>query len=108
MKNSMISLTNHARERSAHRAINRQMIQDTIDYGQMIRKQGLRYFVMTEKCIPDQMPPQYQERVKNTVVILTPDNAVMTVYKNEDALKHIKRKPKRLERYKVSHQRNAA
>lgn len=108
MQHPMISLTNHARERSAHRAINDQMIHDTIEYGRMIRKQGLRYYVMTEKCIPEEMPAQYQERVKNTVVILTSDNAVMTVYKNEDALKHIKRKPKRLARYSKGSRRNAA
>ncbi len=108
MNNPMISLTHHARERSAHRAINKQMIQDTIEFGEMIRRQGLRYYVMAEKCIPEDMPAQYQERVKNTVVILTSDNAVMTVYKNEDALKHIKRKPKRIARYKKGNRRNAA
>lgn len=91
--------TQHSKIRSQQRCISQQMIEDTIHYGELIRKQGLRYYIMTERSACFIQQPQQKERLKNTVVILTPDNAILTVYKNARAIRNVKRKPKRLAKY---------
>lgn len=90
--------TRHSTKRCQQRGVTEQMIDDTIHFGEMIRKQGLRYFIMTKKCLSYFHQKQYNERVQNTVVILNPDNSILTVYKNSKALKNIKKKSKELYR----------
>ena len=41
--------TQHSIKRCQQRGVTEQMIDDTIHFGEMIRKQGLRYFIMTKK-----------------------------------------------------------
>lgn len=86
--------TRHSIKRCQQRGVTEQMIEDTIHFGEMIRKQGLRYFIITKKCLSYFHQKQYNERVQNTVVILNPDNSILTVYKNSKALKNIKLKSK--------------
>lgn len=91
----IVTHTKHSLKRSQQRGVNQQMIDDTIHFGEMIRKQGLRFFIMTEKCLNYFHQKQYNERLKNMVVVLTADNSILTVYKNSRALKNIKRKSKK-------------
>ena len=84
----------HSIKRSQQRGVTEQMIEDTIHLGEMIRKQGLRFFIMTEGCLSYLHEKQYNERLKNMVVVLTSDNVILTVYKNSKAMKNIKRKSK--------------
>lgn len=88
--------TNHSIKRGRQRGVSQKMIEDTITFGNMIRKQGLRFFIMTEKCLSYFHEKQYNERVKNTVVVISADNTILTVYKSSRALKNIKKKSKQL------------
>ena len=88
--------TQHSIKRCQQRGVTGQMIEDTIHLGEMIRKQGLRFFIMTEGCLSYLHGKQYNERLKNMVVVLTSDNAVLTVYKNSRAMRKIKKKSKQL------------
>ncbi len=92
--------TNHSRKRCQQRGVTQQMIDDTVAFGDMIRKQGLRFYIMTEKCLHFFHKKQYNERVKNTVVVMSEDNVVLTVYKDSGAMKHIKKKRKSITRWK--------
>ena len=49
---------------------------------------------MAEKNMCFLHQKQYNERVKNTVVVLTENDVIITVYKNSKALKQIRKKPK--------------
>lgn len=86
--------TKHSRIRSQQRCVSERMIEDTIHEGEMIRKQGLRFFVMTEKNLRYISDHQYSDHLKNTVVVLNADNSVRTVYKNSKAMKRIRKKSK--------------
>ena len=62
--------TKHSRIRAQQRAVNQQMIDDTLEHGEMIRKQGLRFFVITKKTLCYIHDHQYGDHLKNMVVIL--------------------------------------
>ena len=68
------------------------MILDTVYYGELVRKQGLRFFIMTEKCLNYIQEKQYGDKLKNTVVILSSENVILTVYKNSEAIRNIRKK----------------
>ncbi len=91
MKNT-ISLTPHAMQRMAQRGITEQMIADTIEYGQCVRKQQIAYYIMLEKCIPNGLPPAYIGRLKNCIVLVNWLGEVLTVYRNSKGLKSILKK----------------
>lgn len=92
----LIIPTIHALKRAQARGITSEMILDTVRHGKIIRKQGYRYYVMLKKCLPHTSNKQYLEKIQNVTVILSDSDQIVTVYKNSCALKHIKRKKKRL------------
>ncbi|MBI4946258.1 MAG: DUF4258 domain-containing protein [Bacteroidetes bacterium] len=96
MEAQNIQITSHARKRAAQRGISIDMIVAAINYGQLIYKQGLRYYICLEKNILGILPPSLIDHYKNTVIILSTENELITCYKNENALSKIKRKAKRV------------
>lgn len=72
------------------------MIKDTIQYGKLLRKQGMKFYVMLEKGMPGEFSSQYREKVNNVVVIVSNDGVIVTVYKDEHAYAHLRKKQKRL------------
>lgn len=96
MKTTIILPTIHALKRAQSRGITPQMILDTIHFGQLIRKQGLRFYVMLKKNIPIESNKQYVDKLMNVTVVLSKDDQLITVYRNSVSIKKIKRKSKRL------------
>lgn len=96
MKTTIILPTIHALKRAQSRGITPQMILDTIHFGQLIRKQGLRFYVMLKKNIPIESNKQYLDKLMNVTVVLSEDDQLITVYRNSVSIKKIKRKSKRL------------
>lgn len=96
MKNDTFTYTNHALERAASRGITKQMIEDTVHHGTCMYRQGIRFYILLEKNRPRDMLPHYLSQLVNTVVLLSENNEVITVYKNKAAFKNIRHKPKRL------------
>lgn len=91
-------LTQHAQKRCAQRGIDPNNLIYAMRYGKRIRKQGYLFFFLRSKDIPPAIPPHLRGRIKNMVVITRtsmPD-LVVTVYRNPDALKLIKKKSCRL------------
>lgn len=89
-------VTPHARKRAAARGITLDMIENTVKYGQKICKQGFCFYVMPSKVAQQFFPRQFAEKIANTVVIVKRPDILITVYKNQHALRNIKKKPKRL------------
>jgi len=89
------TMTNHATVRASQRGIKRVIIEQLLQYGEVIKKQGLQYFFMTHNTLK-YLDLKLQDQLRNLVVILSSDNYILTCYKNENALKNIKHKSKRL------------
>lgn len=90
-----VTLSNHAIHRCAQRAITTQMINDTLKYGELIMKQGVRFYVMLEKLIPRELDNKYKDRIKNIVLLVSKDFSLITAYKEKHAIRVIKRKSKK-------------
>ena len=87
-------LTQHAQKRCAQRGIDPDNLIYAIRNGKRIRKQGYLFYFLRSKDIPPTVPPHKRGRIKNLVVITRtsmPD-LVVTVYRNPEALKLIKKK----------------
>ena len=96
MEAENIQITPHARKRAAQRGISMDMIKAAINYGHLIYKQGLRYYICLENDLLGILPPSLIDHYKNIVIILSDGDEVVTCYKNEKAFSKIKRKTKRL------------
>ncbi len=91
-------LSQHAQKRCAQRGINPDHLPYAVRYGKCLRRQGFQFFFLRGKDIPSTVPPHTRGRIKNLCVVTRtsmPD-LVVTVYRNPDALKNIKRKSQTL------------
>lgn len=88
--------TSHSQQRSTQRGISNLEIALAIEYGVQMLKQGLEFYVTTEKSLPHSLHHNIRERLKNTVVILTPDGEIVTCYRATNPLKRITKKTKQL------------
>ena len=88
--------TNHSTKRASQLGINDNVISTIIKDGDTIHKQGLRFqYVQRDQL--DYYKTDFRDRLENVVVVLAGDSdTVITCYKNRDAVKKIRRKPKRL------------
>lgn len=92
-----VVLSQHSEERSIKRSISEQAIKIALIYGDTFYKQGLVYYVMGEKNVPELVHPQVRKKCKNLVVIASgDDHTVVTMYRSKNPFRHIKSKPKRL------------
>ena len=101
--NEALIYTEHALGRLRSRGISKIMISDTIEYGELIYKQGVRFYVMLKKTAPKIFNHNYIEKILGiTVLVSNLDNTIITVYKNKNSFKTIKKKSKRArnKRYK--------
>jgi hypothetical protein len=94
MNHKILFQTPHSRKRANQRGISNQMISDTITYGELIYRQGLKFYIALKKNLNWIENPGYSELLENTVVVLTHHNEIITVYKNRYAIRSIKRKSK--------------
>jgi hypothetical protein len=88
--------TNHSLIRSEQRGIDNMMIMLVIEYGKLFQKQGLEFYVMGEKKLPNGIDHKLQGKLKNTVVVIGENGQIVTCYKGRAVLKHIQRKQKYL------------
>ena len=99
MNISNFRLLPHATKRAAKRGISIEMIKTALNQGEVVFRQGLRYFICLEKNLRGLLPPQLLGKFKNTVVILNSKDEVVTCYKSENAVSQIRRKSKYLYNY---------
>jgi len=104
-----VRFTSHALRRINQRRISDEMIELALKYGCVLYNGGAKFIFVRKKDIPEDMPRSIAERVEGIVIVMNPiDGTILTVYKNKNALKEIKRKLKRYEgrtprrKYKLS------
>lgn len=91
-----MKFTAHAIKRVNMRRINKEMIDMALKYGVKIYNAGAKFVFVRKKDIPDDLPAEIAEKIEGIVLVLNPvDNTIITVYKNRNELKRIKRKVKR-------------
>jgi hypothetical protein len=83
--------TDHSFKRSRQRNISNEDIALVIEYGREYFKQGLIYYVLGEKSIPDTL--NLKQKPKNIIVIVSGNsNCLVTCYRAKEPYKHIKKK----------------
>ena len=102
-KMQSITLTNHAIQRASQRGISPEQIELCISFGECINRTGREFYFVSKKCLKKlkKVTGVYMERLQGlTVMTGHGDNgelSVITVYKNNNAFKTIKRKKRRYE-----------
>ena len=89
----------HSAIRMSQRGISPEAINACINHGELIYKQGMKFFFIPKKR-KDRLTPKLQEKVRDLVVVTNLDEkCVITCYRNASAPHRIKKKPKRLAVY---------
>jgi hypothetical protein len=88
----------HSLKRLSQRGISKSIVQMVVANGNVIFKQGLKFYYVTKKQMK-YFGPAIQKELNNLVVIMSLDNTVITCYKNRNAVKRVKHKSKRLSKY---------
>jgi hypothetical protein len=92
-----INLSNHSRLRSQQRGISLNLVNLAMDYSMVFFKQGLIFFAVIEKLFPERMDHHLREKLNNLVVVVSPEsNEIITCYRSNNGIHHLKRKSKRL------------
>ena len=92
-----INLSNHSQARSQQRGISRELLFLALDYSVAIFKQGLIFYAVIDKLIPEKMDHHMREKLNNLIVVVSPDmNEIITCYRSADGVHHLKRKSKQL------------
>lgn len=88
--------TAHSYKRSCQRGLPKSKITVVLQYGEVVNKQGLIYYILGEKNIPEALLKQKQ-KLQNTVVIVAGDsNQIITCYRSADPFKNVRIKSKEL------------
>ncbi len=80
--------TVHSSHRMSTRKISGVDIQLCITYGAKIHRTGIKFYVLLSKQIRKYGLPQ---KLNGLCVLISPDNKVITTYKNKDAISYIKK-----------------
>jgi hypothetical protein len=92
-----MNLSNHSQVRSQQRGISYDILNLALDYSEAIFKQGLIFFAVIQRLLPENMDHHLKEKLNNMVVVVSPEsNEIVTCYRSENGIHHIKRKLKRL------------
>ncbi|MFP4294161.1 MAG: hypothetical protein ACLFQ0_21215 [Cyclobacteriaceae bacterium] len=86
-----LSHSSHSRLRAAQRGISDEVISLVIRHGRLVRKQGLKYYFGATRHFPANVNHQLVEKCSGLVVIVG-RGEIVTCYKNDKALKHIRKK----------------
>lgn len=98
-----VSFTRHAQTRLAQRGIRKQHIDLVLKYGQAINRQGFLFYYIPKHILAEQILPSELKYVRNLVVVVSggASHLVITAYKNEQAVRNIKKKSKHMIGYLV-------
>jgi hypothetical protein len=92
---SVASFTRHARRRSARRNVAPDAVDYVLAYGRMIQRTGAMFYFLGRRDIPPcDRRASWASRLEGSIVIVAPDGAVITIYRNRRGLHTIARKTK--------------
>lgn len=80
------TLTNHANQRMAQRAIHKNQILAVLEYGRIIHSRRARFYVLGKRDVKQlaKMGVDVRDIENIQVVVDEKSNAILTVYKNKD------------------------
>lgn len=88
-------LSKHALARAARRNVVPDAVEYVLAYGRMVQRTGITFFFLGRRDIPPaDRRTAWAARLVGTVVLLASDGEVVTVYRNQRALRAIRRKLK--------------
>ncbi len=91
-----MKLTFHAQKRINQRRFNEDLIKLAVKYGTVIYKAGAKFIFVRRKDIPKEIPKSIAEKIEGLIIVMNPnDGTIITVYKNKNGLRELKRKDKR-------------
>jgi hypothetical protein len=92
---SITSFTQHARRRGARRNVAPDAVDYVLAYGRMIQRTGAMFYFLGRRDIPPcDRRASWASRLEGSIVIVAPDGAVITIYRNRRGLHTIARKMK--------------
>ncbi len=88
--------SSHATKRACQRRFSKNEIAYILRYARVIRKTGVRFYFLGSKDVPpaDMRLPGVQRLIGATLLVGEDGPTIVTMYKNREALKEIKRKTK--------------
>lgn len=96
--NPTIAITHHASIRFAQRGIAKRHVELVIRYGSFIRRQGFNFYYLDRSALVKFILPAEKVYVRHLIVVVSAgfDSVVVTAYKEEDAVRKIRKKSKHL------------
>jgi len=93
----------HSRKRADQRSIDDRTIMQVLTFGTVYYRQGMTFYTVLEKNHTPNLSHHEWEKMKNLVVVLGSDNIeIVTCYYSKNAIKHLKKKQKKLAVRKVA------
>lgn len=88
--------TNHFRARSAQRRFRTEVCDLILAYGCELRAAGATHLVLIERRLPPELRgTEVARRARGWILVLADDGAPLTCYRRTDAVRFLRRKPKR-------------
>lgn len=92
---SVASFTWHARRRGARRNVAPDAVDYVLAHGRMIQRTGVMFYFLGWRDIPPcDRRASWASRLEGSIVLVGPDGAVITIYRNRRGLHAIARKMK--------------
>ena len=92
---SVASFTRNARRRGARRNVAPDAVDYVLAHGRMIQRTGVMFYFLGWRDIPPcDRRASWASRLEGSIVLVAPDGAVITIYRNRRGLRTIARKAK--------------
>lgn len=89
----------HSRKRASQRSFDHNLLSYILLLGSAFYKQGLIFYTVMEKDIPEGLDHEIAEKIRNLVVVTgNHDHQIITCYYAKNAVKHLRRKGKELKK----------
>ncbi|MDB5097441.1 MAG: hypothetical protein JWM80_1862 [Cyanobacteria bacterium RYN_339] len=89
----MAQLSFHARQRASQRGLAQDEIDFVFHFGRKIFRTGIRFIFLGERDIPERYQRSHGYLAGSTMLV-SKDGTILTVYKNPEAIRVIKKKSK--------------
>jgi hypothetical protein len=95
-----MTTSQHAKCRLQQRAITPWALEQILRHGEIIYKQGMKFMFIPKKLIKLFYAPNLQVEIQDIMILVSNDDTIITAYRNENAVKHVQKKSKRLSKYR--------
>jgi len=86
-----IRMTRHATERQLKRGIPDEQLHLAIDFGRRVHGSGVEVYFLGRKDIPPWIDHRMAWKIEGTVVVMSPEDDVITTYRNPRCIAKLRR-----------------